>query len=66
LQVVLEATVVLHAGIQFVLSGVAKRRVAEIVCQGDGFHQFLIQIQVTGDGAPDLGDFDAMGQAGAE
>jgi len=66
LQIVFEAAMGLHAVIQGILAGVAERGVAEIVGQRDGFHQVFVQLQVAGDGAGDLRDFDAVRQARAE
>ena len=42
-----------------------KRRVAQIMAQGDGLGEVLIQAQGTGHGAGDLADFQGMGQPGA-
>ena len=42
LQVVLEATVILHTGIERILPGVAEGRVAEIVSERYSFHQVFI------------------------
>ncbi|KAG1247975.1 hypothetical protein G6F65_019876 [Rhizopus arrhizus] len=55
-----------HAGVQFVLAGVAERRVAQVMRQRDGFGQVFGQPQAAGQCAPDLRDFQAVGQAGAE
>ena len=40
----------------------AEGRVAQIVRQGQGFGKILVQPQLPGDGAGDLGDLDGMGQ----
>ena len=66
LQVMLEAAVFLHAGIQGILAGMPERRVAQVVGQRNRLHQVLVQAQVAGDRTGDLRDFDAVGQAGAE
>src|SRR5690606_34894731 len=70
LQIVLEAArlgrQLLHAGVQFVLAGMAERRVAQVVRQGDGLDEVFVQAQVASDGARQLGHFQAMGQARAE
>ena len=51
---------------QRIFTGVAERRVAEVVSQAQGFGQVLIEAESAGDGAPDLRDFDAGGQADAK
>jgi hypothetical protein len=58
--------VVLHAGIQRLLPGVAEWRVAQIVRQRHRLDQVLVQSQAPRDRAADLRDFDAVGEAGAE
>jgi hypothetical protein len=45
LQVVLEAAVLGHAVVERVLPGVAEGRVAQVVRQGDGLDQVLVQAQ---------------------
>ena len=54
LQIVLESTVVLHAGIQRILTGVAKRRMTEIMGQCDGLGEVFVQTQSAGDGAREV------------
>ena len=44
----------LQAGMQRVLPGVAKRGVAQVVRQRNGFDQVFIELQVAGDGAAKL------------
>jgi hypothetical protein len=66
LQVVLEAAVLLHAGVEHVLADMAERRVAEVVGQRQGFRQVFVQAQHARQRAADLGDLQAVGQAGAE
>jgi hypothetical protein len=66
LQVVLEAAVLAHAGVQRILPGVAERRVAEVVRQRHRFDQVLVQVEQAGDGAADLRHFQAVGQPRAE
>ena len=66
LQVVLKAAVRGHAGVERVLPGVAKRGVAQIVREGDGFRQVFFQIQRAGDGAGQLRHFQAVREARAE
>ena len=45
LQVVLKAALPSHAGVQRILPGVAKRRVAQVVRQRNGFDQILVDAQ---------------------
>ena len=66
LQVVLEATVAVHARVQRVLPGVSEWRVAEVVCQRDRLDQVLVQPQIAADRAADLRDFDRMREPGTE
>ena len=66
LQIVFEATVVIHAGVQRVLSGVAEWRVAEIVRERNCLHQIFIQTQVACDRASDLRHFDTVCQTSAK
>ena len=66
LQVVLEAAVRGHAVVERVLPGVAEGRVAEVVREGDGFGQVLVELQRAGDGARQLRDLDRMREPGAE
>jgi len=51
-----------HLAVQFVFTGVRKRRMADVVAQGEGFGEFFIEMERRGDGSGDLGDFDGMGQ----
>ena len=43
-----------HLAVQFLLAGVGERRVSDIVGQGQGLGQILIQPQRTGNGPGDL------------
>ncbi len=45
------------------LSGVPERRVAQVVAQGNGLCQVLVQAQGPGDGPGDLRDLEGVGQA---
>ena len=54
LEVVLEAAVVGHELVERVLAGVAEGRVAEVVGEGDGFGEVLVEAEGAGDGAGDL------------
>ena len=53
------------ASVQRFLSGVAERRVAEVVGEREGFRQVFIEAERAGDGAGDLRHLDRMGEAGA-
>ena len=44
---------------------VAKRRMPEVVAEGNGFGQVFVQAQGARNGTPDLRNFEGMGQAGA-
>ena len=59
----LEAAVVAHARVQRVLSGMAERRMPEVVCQANRLGQRLVQAQRMGDRAADLGNLEGMRQA---
>ncbi len=62
----LEATVITHALVERVLTGVAEGRMAEIVGEGDRLGQVLVQTQGARDGACDLRHLDGVGEARAE
>jgi len=66
LQVVLEAAVSGHAFVQGVLPGMTKRRVAQVMRQGDGFHQVLVQAQGPRDRTAQLRHFQRMRHARAK
>ena len=66
LQVVLEAAVGLHAGVQRILAGMAERRMAEVVGERDRFGQVLVEPQAARDRAPDLRHFEAVREPRAE
>src|SRR5271165_6625803 len=55
-----------HGGVEGALSGMAKRRMADIVDQRQGFGQVLIQAQGTGRGARDRRDLESVGETAAE
>ena len=65
LDVVVETAVNLHLFRQDVLAGVTERRMAQIVGERDGFREIAVESQGVGDGARDLGHFQAVGQARA-
>ena len=62
LRVVVEPAERLHRQVERVLSGVAERRVAEVVGQRQRLGQVLVQPQFSGDRAGDLRHLDRMGQ----
>lgn len=66
LQIVLEAPEVAHAFVQGILPGVAEWRVTEVVRQRNGFGEILVEAQGTGNATGDLGDLQAVRQAGTE
>jgi hypothetical protein len=47
---------------QGLFAGVAEGRVAEVVAQGDGLGQVLVETEGLGDRPGDLGDLEAVGQ----
>jgi hypothetical protein len=51
-----------HLAIQFILARVRKRRMADIVPEGEGFGEFFVEMQRRSHGAGDLGDFDGVGE----
>jgi len=55
-----------HAAVEFLLAGVAEGRVADVVSEGEGFGEVLIEAETDGDGAGDLGDLEGVGEAIAE
>ena len=60
-----KAAVFFHDFLQAAFSGMAERRVAEIVVEGDGFAEFFIEVKAFAKRAGDLRDFNAVGQAGS-
>jgi hypothetical protein len=66
-QIMVEAeAVALKAGMQSALSGMTEGGMADIVDQRQGLRQILVQSERGGDVAGDLGDFNGVGQPGAE
>ena len=66
-QVVIERKPVLaHGGVERFFSGVAERRMAEVVHQGERLHQIGVQSKLRGDGARDLRHLDGVRQPVAE
>ena len=52
--------------VQHLLALVAEGGMAQVVGQGDGFGQVLVEVEGAGDVAGDGGDFDGVGEPGAE
>ena len=50
--------------VQGALTGVAKGRMAEIVTEGDGFHQILVQTKCPGNRSGKTADLQRVGKAG--
>ena len=50
----------LQAGVQRILAGMTKWRVAEVMRQGNRFDQVFIELQRAGDGTPELRNFQRM------
>src|SRR5260221_7825815 len=66
-QIVIEGKPVLaHGGVERFFSRVAKRRVAEVVNQGERLRQIGVQAKLHGDGARDLRDLNGVSQPVAE
>ena len=63
LPVVFEPAVVLHQFIEHVLSGMAERRMPEIVRQRDGFRQVFVQLEGFADRPGDLRHLQRMREA---
>ncbi len=66
LPVVLEAPVGLHELVQCLLALVPERGMAEVVGEGDGLGEVLVQLEGASDIAGDRGDFHRVGEARAQ
>ncbi len=66
LAVVLEAAGFFHEAVEDGFAFVAEGGVAEVVGEGDGFAEVFVEAEGAGDVAGDGGDFDGVGEAGAE
>ena len=66
LNIVIKAAIGLHLDLELIFPGVAEGRMTQIVGQSDGLGEVSVQPHGPGQGAGDLGDFQGMGQAGAE
>jgi hypothetical protein len=60
---VIEPAAIRERRVQRMLAPMAEWRVAEVVGQAQRFGQVFVEAQRAGDGAPDLRDLDAVGQA---
>ena len=63
--VVIEAAIRRQARLQRILPRMAERRVADVVREAERLGQILVEAERAGDGAADLRDLQAMGQADA-
>ena len=54
-----------HGIIKSAFSGVAERRMAEIMRQSNRLAEAFVEIEAVAQGAGDLSNFDAVGQPGA-
>ena len=61
LDIVVKAAIGGHELVKLALARMAKRRVTEVVGQGQGFGQILIKAKDAGDGPCHLGYFNRMG-----
>jgi len=60
-QVVIEAVPeASHLAIELIFTGVRKRRMSDVVAQGESFGKFLIELQRTSHGAGDLRHFNGV------
>jgi hypothetical protein len=66
LGVVVEAAEPRHALVQGILARMAEGRMAEVVGEGQGLGQILVEPEGAGERPGDLADLDGVGQAGAE
>jgi len=53
----------LHQPVQYLLSGVAERGMPQVMGQGQGLGQLLVQVELAGNGTTDLGHLKGVGQA---
>src|SRR5258706_12549354 len=65
LRVVVEPAMRFEASIQRPLAGVAERRMAEVVGQGQRFREVLVKTELPGQGAGELRHFERGGEPGA-
>jgi hypothetical protein len=62
LPVVIEAAVGLHEAIQGALARMAERGVSQVVCQGDGLGEILVEAEGAGQRARHLGGLHRVGE----
>ena len=60
------AAVIGHQLVQGCLAGVPEGPMTQVVAQGDRFTEALVEAQLEGDAAADLGDFQRVGDAGSK
>ena len=63
--VMVETAMVFHQAGQSDLAGMTEGAVPQVMRQADRFYQVFVGAQGAGDGPPNLGHFQGMGQAGA-
>ena len=66
LRVVIEAAAGSQAVVERALAGMAERRMAEVMGERERFGEVFVEPERAGERAGDLGDFERMGEAGAE
>lgn len=66
LAVVFEPTVAAHQPDEHRFAAMAERRMPQVVREGDGFGEVLIELERAGNAAGDGGDFHRVGEPGAE
>ncbi len=66
LRIVVEPAIRLHQLGKRIFAGMAERRVAEVMGQGQSLRQILIQLQRPGDGPRDLRHLQTMGEPGTK
>jgi hypothetical protein len=65
MDVVLESAELGHAGVEGILAGVPEGRMAQVVRQGDGLGQVLVEAQLAGYRPANLGHLQRVRQPGA-
>jgi hypothetical protein len=61
-----EAAAILHELVESLFHRTTERGMPEVTGEGDGFSQVFIECQGTAEGAGQGGDFDRVGEAGAD
>jgi hypothetical protein len=65
LLVMIEPALILHEAVERFLSGVAERRMSQVMGKGDGFRKVFIQTECPCDRSADRSNLDRMGESGA-